>query len=56
MHKHLLDASGPGVVAAYLANRFLEVTTPTLVWLGAAAALVWYGIRFYEYFKNGRID
>lgn len=55
MLKHVADASGPGVFALWIINHTIPVATPIVVFLGAVAALAWYGIRFYEYFKNGRL-
>lgn len=55
MLKQVADASGPVVVASYFINKVIPVATPVLIFLGAVAALVWYGIRFYEYFNNGRL-
>ena len=55
MLKHLADAAGPVVVLTYFVNNVIPVATPVVVFAGAIAALVWYGIRFYEYFKNDRL-
>jgi hypothetical protein len=51
-----MDASGPGVAIAYFINQLIPVVQPILIFIGVAASLVWYGIRFYEYFVNDRID
>lgn len=53
MLKHIADASGPGIVFAYFLNHVIPVVQPVVIFLGAIAALVWYGIRFYDRIKYG---
>lgn len=53
--KHLADASGPALFVAWVINQFIPVASPIIIFVGAVAGLGWYCIRYYEYFRNGRL-
>jgi hypothetical protein len=55
MIKHVADASGPAVIIAWIVDKFIPVASPIVLFTVGLAGLAWYGIRFYEYFKNGRL-
>lgn len=54
MLKHVADASGPGVLLAYLVNQVIPTVQPIVIFLTALAGLTWYGIRFYYWFRYKR--
>lgn len=56
MLKHAADASGPTVLLIWLVNHVIPIASPILIFVGAVMGIGWYGIRFYEYFKNGRFN
>jgi hypothetical protein len=51
MHKHVMDAFGPGVALAYVLNNIIPVVQPIVIFLTACAGLTWYGVRFYYWFR-----
>lgn len=55
MLKQAADASGPAVLIAWLVNQVVPVASPVIIFIGAVMGVVWYGIRFFEYFKHGRL-
>lgn len=53
MGKHLTDyALMPATILSFLVHNSLPILNGVLVLLGIG----WYGVRFYEYFVNKRID
>jgi hypothetical protein len=53
LFKHIMDASGPGIVLAYFINQIIPAVQPIVIFLGAIAALAWYAIRFHDRIKYG---
>lgn len=55
MLKHVADASGPGIALIWFINHVIPVVQPIVIFLTAIAGLAWYGVRFYNWFKNNKV-
>lgn len=55
MGKHLADATGPVVVLMWFINHVIPIVQPIVIFATALLGLAWYGVRFYQWFKHGKI-
>lgn len=55
MLKHVADAGGLAAVIMWFINHVIPIAQPLVIFTTALLGLAWYGVRFYQWFKHGRI-
>lgn len=52
--KHLTDLTAAGAAGGSLIGVLTGIIAPLLAALASLFAIIWYGIRFYEYIQSKR--